>query len=198
MSENFNDDLRLWERQPGESEKAFGWFKSFRDLPPLDRTVAEVYRKREGKLGKTAPSWIYELSQKWRWRSRAAAFDSYMDRLQYEAEVNERVKARRLRRAVLLSAMRNAGDALPSIDLTKSSAGELARLLDITARNLREEYADQPENRQTVTLVNGGSTKHVELAQRAESLSDAELVAEYRRLTATAPSRALADDGDDD
>ena len=204
MSEMLNDDTRLWERKPRETPKAFAWFKVFRDLSPIDRSVAETYRRKTGKLdAPKAPSWIYEMSTKNRWKTRAAAFDAYLDRLQYEAEVDERIRARKLRRAVLAATMKRTGEAVPRIDFASASPGELARLLDVTARQLREEYADQPEQRQTVTVVNGGTSDHVRLADRADDMSDSDLVAEYRRLTAAAvskpaPSRSISTKADED
>jgi hypothetical protein len=177
-----------------ETSKQFAWFKAYRDLPAADRTVSEAYRRKSGKLDAVkAPSWLYEVSTLREWRKRATAYDHFLDRMQYESEIEERIRVRRTRRAILLSAMDRAGKALPHIDIEGATAGELARLLDVTARNLREEYADTPDQKQTVTVVNGGTTEHAQLADRADTLSDAELVAEYRRLTAAAASsRPLA------
>jgi len=195
MNEITSDSGRMWERLPGETAKQFDWFKVYRNLSAIDRTVAEAYRRKTGKLDAIkAPSWIYEMSSKYRWRDRSTAFDTYLDRLQYEAEVDERIRARKLRRAVLAAAMKRTGEAIPRVDLSSMSGGDLARLLDVTAKQLREEYADIPEHRQTVTVVNGGTSGHVALAERAESMTDDELVAEYRRMTAGAiASRPLAD-----
>ena len=45
-------DGNLWERQSGETPKAFAAFCLYRDIPPLDRSVraaVESFRKQGGK-----------------------------------------------------------------------------------------------------------------------------------------------------
>lgn len=191
-----NPDARLWERFDGETERQWLAFKAYRDLSPIDRTCLEAYRRHTGKPDAVvASSWFYELSTRNRWRERAAAFDAYLDRMAWEAETDERLKARKLRRAVLLTAQKRLGEAVQKFDFGKATAGDVAKLLDVIARNLREEYADQPEQKQQVTVVNGGTSELVQLADRASSMADADIVAEYRRLTGTA-AKALSDGTD--
>jgi hypothetical protein len=191
------NDGKLWERLENETEKQFLAFKQYRDLSPIDRSTLEAYRRHTGRTEVfVASSWFYELSTKNRWKERAAAFDQYLDRLQWEAETDERLKARKLRRAVLITAQKRLGEALVSFDFGKATAGDVARLLDVIARNLREEYSDQPEHRAKVTLVNGGSSELVQLADAASTMTDSDIVSEYRRLTGT-PSKAIGNDSED-
>jgi len=191
------NDGKLWERLENETEKQFLAFKQYRDLSPIDRSTLEAYRRHTGKADAlVASSWFYELSTKNRWKERAAAFDQYLDRLQWEAETDERIKARKLRRAVLLTAQKRLGEALITFDFGKATAGDVARLLDVIARNLRDEYSDQPEHRAQVTLVNGGSSELVQLAEAASTMTDSDIVSEYRRLTGT-PSKAIGNGSED-
>ena len=52
-------DGNLWERQPGETPKAFAAFCLYRDIPPLDRSVraaVESFRKQGGKTSER--NWV--------------------------------------------------------------------------------------------------------------------------------------------
>jgi len=176
----------LWERLDGETEKQYAAFCVYRDLAPVERNILVAFRRYTNRIDVgSAGSWFYQLASVHYWKERAQAFDQHCERLSWQAEADERIKARKLRRAVLITAQRRLGETLQRFDFDKSSAGEMARLLDVITRNLREEYSDIPEQRQQVTLVNGGKSEYVELADKAATLSDVEIVAEYRRLTSS-------------
>jgi hypothetical protein len=70
--------------------------------------------------------------------------DAYKARLELAAEAEEKVKARRMRRGVLAQSLRRLSEALQTMDLSKASAADVARLLDISVRQLREEYDETP------------------------------------------------------
>jgi len=176
----------LWERLEGETEKQYAAFCVYRDLAAVERNIVVAFRRYTGKVGvASAGSWFYQLAAAHNWKERAQAFDTHIERLSWQAETDERLKARKLRRAVLITAQRRIGETLQRFDFDKASAGEMARLIDVINRNLREEYSDMPEQRAQVTLVNGGKSEYLQLADKAASLSDSEIVSEYRRLTSS-------------
>jgi len=84
-----NPDLKPWEKQPGETCKAFGAFTTYRDLGPrrsLDKTAKELRRK---------PGGIYDLSARWQWVGRVSAYDMYLDELKrkkHEASIEKMVE----------------------------------------------------------------------------------------------------------
>jgi hypothetical protein len=140
-----DEEDRLWERVQGETDKQWQAFKAFRDLNPVDRTVKEAYRRHANRPeADAAPSWWYEVSHRFRWRERAHAFDQYLDRKVVETELDERVKSRRMRRAVLGSALRKIATEMQQVDITKASVAELSRFMDVVVRQLREEYDETP------------------------------------------------------
>jgi hypothetical protein len=49
-----------------------------------------------------------------------------------------------MRRGVLAQSLRRLSEALQTMDLSKASAADVARLLDISVRQLREEYDETP------------------------------------------------------
>ena len=73
-----------WQRQPGESSKAFGKFCEYRDLGP-DRSLEKLRRLHEGEDGWSRPA-LHELSERWRWSARAAAWDEEQDRARRQAQ----------------------------------------------------------------------------------------------------------------
>jgi hypothetical protein len=88
-----NLDLKVWEKQPGESDKSWGGFVVYRDLPPSERTIQAVAEK----IQKT-PSLVRRWSAENNWVSRVTEFDSYIDR---ETTQKERIEAERKKIAML-------------------------------------------------------------------------------------------------
>lgn len=139
------DDDVIWERCHEESRQAFEAFCHFRDVAPADRSIRFAYRSSKADMDlPSAPASWYDWSQRFRWKERAAAYDAYKARRELDAEIRERVKAKQLRRGVLVSGLRKTGQDLPNIDLTKSSASDIAKLLEVLIRQLREEYDETP------------------------------------------------------
>ena len=70
-------DVDPWERQPKETDKAFGAFAAYRDLG-LERSVAKALDILGKKPNYT--STMEQWSVRWGWRLRSSAWDSYVDR----------------------------------------------------------------------------------------------------------------------
>lgn len=95
------DDIRPWDRQPGESSKAYEAFVTYRDLGH-DRTVPKV----AGQLGKSQ-ALMTRWSSQHNWVSRSSAWDSlpgraveeaYADRAARIAEQHDRLASKLLER----------------------------------------------------------------------------------------------------
>ena len=63
-----------WERQKGESEKAFAAFVIYRDLGEK-RTITGVAQRLS-----RSRQWINEWKDKWQWKERATLYDQEMQR----------------------------------------------------------------------------------------------------------------------
>ena len=63
-------DINLWDRQPGETAKAFSAFLLYRDLPAVDRSVVAARGRKKG--GKQWERWCTSHG----WVNRAAEHDS--------------------------------------------------------------------------------------------------------------------------
>ena len=95
----------LWDRQPGETPKAFAAFCIYRDLPAIDRSVAAAWGRKKG--GKQWERWCTSYD----WVNRAAEHDSDL------------ASRRRMRR----------GDALERAqdDIANMSRAALSKLLPL-------------------------------------------------------------------
>ena len=62
-----------WDRQPGETSKAFQAFLVYRDAAP--RHIVAVARTLS-----RSTAWIHHWQSRWDWTNRAAEYDSYLAR----------------------------------------------------------------------------------------------------------------------
>jgi hypothetical protein len=77
-----NIHQHCWQRQPGESPKAFGAFVLFRNLDPKERSLQRVVRECNRSV-----SLIGRWSSRWEWVERAAQFDDYLEMRRIEARI---------------------------------------------------------------------------------------------------------------
>jgi hypothetical protein len=115
----------LWERQDGESARAFEGFATYRDLGPA-RSLADVGQAL-GKSKAACEPW----SSRWGWVERAAAWDDEADRLMRERDLAERQEARRQMLAeharVGQTLVQVGAEVLAAYDVNHPETGEAAR-----------------------------------------------------------------------
>jgi hypothetical protein len=139
MSDNHTNDtsphppVAPWQRQPGETAKAFAAFAVYRDLPPAERSLDETCRRLAGKE-KVAPGGhpngtrrrrqrygrVIFWCQEHHWVERSAAWDQEKDRLGLEAEA-EAIKEMRRQHAAEAVQFRQRALA----ELAKIAAGAM-------------------------------------------------------------------------
>lgn len=76
--------MNLWERQPGESARAFAAFQVYRDLGPgrsLDEVARRLHRGPGEGQKRARTGRISDWSSQWRWVERARAWDDELDRV---------------------------------------------------------------------------------------------------------------------
>ena len=106
----------IWERQEGESDKAYSCFCAYRDSPP-PRNLNAVYREKTGR--KQADDISGEWKQyksKFEWDKRVAAYDGRLERQALEKNADEY--------AAQLLAFRSS--ALKRLELSIDVANKLA------------------------------------------------------------------------
>lgn len=120
--------MKSWERQKGESQRAYEAFAIYRDMGP-SRSLAKVAKK----LGK-AISLIERWSRKWNWVERAALYDDELDR-QYRAEQEEERKKMAERHAKQAMMIQNKiVQRLQTLDPNQLSPSDLIRWFDIAVK----------------------------------------------------------------
>ena len=127
-----------WERQQGESAKAFEAFAIYRDMP--QRSIREVARQ----LGKSNTI-IARWSSNHEWQKRVAAWDGEQDRIAREAQIQE-IKKMRKRHADLATAMLvKASKALKKIPEDDIKASDVSRMVETAAKLERISRGDVSE-----------------------------------------------------
>ena len=142
---------KLWERQEGESAKAFEAFGVYRDLGP-DRSIAKTGQK----LGKNLTT-LSEWSSKFEWVKRANAWDDEQDRVARNEQIKEIRKMRERHAKIAERALEKVTEALETIDPQEMSHMDMARFMDVASkleRLSRGDVGDVIEERDGGEAVN--------------------------------------------
>jgi hypothetical protein len=127
----------LWERQTGETVKAYRAFEVYRDTDLMKRSFAATAREIERNI-----SQVKDWSRRWRWTDRTDAFDREMSTRSLAKQIREieEMNERHARIAVTMLnkiAQRLVGDdvnGIAAIDLNRLSAQDLARLSEVAVK----------------------------------------------------------------
>lgn len=136
-----------WERQPGESVRAYAAFCAYRDMPPGERSLralaARLGYEKAAKAGRV-PSHIQRWSTRWRWVERARAWDDEQDRRAREEQIRavREMRERHAREAVALQ--QKALARLKAMDPNELSPGDVLRYF-IEAAKLERVSRGEPE-----------------------------------------------------
>jgi hypothetical protein len=118
-----------WDRQPGESGRQFSSFCAYRDLHPLDRSLAEVGRR----LG-FSQTYLERLSSRFQWVERTAAFDRHQDGIQqaWRARLVDEMNARHAE--IAGAALQKVAERLSTMEPSSLRPADISRLLEIASR----------------------------------------------------------------
>lgn len=133
-------ERQVWERQDGETPRAYDAFRRFRDAGPR-RAVEPIADAAEVSLN-TAKRW----SARHLWHTRAEAWDDHCHRIEDEGRLDklrkmhaDHVKAGQI---AILKAMQ----ALAGMPANQIPAGAAARLLELGVRIERNTLTVTPED----------------------------------------------------
>lgn len=121
------EQLKPWERQDDETEKAFSAFKAYLEMD--DRNITEL-AKRLAKSRQLIDKW----KQKYNWQERCIAWDKSLQEIEYKTAVKERKKMAKRHIAIAMSMQAKAVEALKQIDVSKLTPGEIIRLFDTSVK----------------------------------------------------------------
>jgi hypothetical protein len=152
--QNLQAEEKPWDRQPGESAKAYRAFTLYRDKQ-ADRTFESV----AGVLRCSGTN-IRRWAKRWDWTHRVRAYDIHLDRIDLEALSRERLtmKKRMARQGIDMQAA--AADALSELlRLIKRkkrplrlSASDIARLAEVGGKLERYARGEDDESYGTLEI----------------------------------------------
>jgi hypothetical protein len=183
-------DREPWDRQPGEPDRSWLYYKYFQDLPADGRTYQAGYRAAVISMGrltpgndrKQCPDWYRILANQWRWRERARSRDMYEQEVGDRALLAHRIQSR-LQTAELGSLLRSkaaeAAALIQTVIIQKDSQGravlksnlsvaDIAKLAQVGAGLERAALGlDKPQGTAIAVQVQVGAQ---------EPMSDAQIV----------------------
>ena len=135
-------DTQPWERQPGEPPRAWAAFTTYRDMAAHERSLVKVGQT----FGRTA-RYVEDLSSRWRWVGRTAAWDNEQDRVKRVAAIKAVEDMARRQVGMGLLMQKKAADRLNKMtddEVMTLSVWEVIRLAEAGAR-LERLGRGQPE-----------------------------------------------------
>src|SRR6266498_4470280 len=149
-------DRPVWERQPGESTKAYDTFLAWRDSQ--ERNVISH--------GKMAQQW----SAKWSWGYRGFEYDLYVSRRVTEELVRYRLDMNDRQRKIAYAAQTKIIEWLRHLDPSKLKPADAARWLEIA---VRIERMAAGANTEQVGVVHSGAVSLQVENMSAEEVDEA-------------------------
>jgi len=139
----------LWDRQPGESTKAYAAFCIYRDMG-VERSIEKVYEKRS----KRGPlSRLKNWSVKHNWVERAKAYDDYIEKRKREEKEKAILEMADRQARLAIAFQQRVAQRLQVLDPSELSPSDLARWFEIAAKIERLNRGEPTEiGKQEVTL----------------------------------------------
>ena len=139
----------LWERQPGESTKAYAAFCVYRDLGTersLEKAGQTLDKPRTRK-------WLGEWSAKYNWLERAMAYDDYLERKKREEKEKAILEMAERHARLAMAFQQRIAQRLQEIDPAELSPADMARWLDIATKLERLSRGEPTEiGKQEISL----------------------------------------------
>ena len=173
-----------WERQPGETAKAYAAFLLYRDLPAVDRSVAAAWGGKQWERWCTAHDWV----------NRAAEHDSDLASRRRERMEKELDRAKDDAAVLIRAALAKVAERIQGMDAEELAAGQipaaLRTLIELELKVLGYEDRvaltgkDGGPVKTEITGKDGGPVKTQHVFQPTPELWDEVLRdrAEYERL----------------
>lgn len=181
MAVKKKEEIKPWDRQPGEGTQAFKAFTAYRDSGingarrSLQKTAASLI-KRDGTPYSTGT--LTEWSGKYNWQARVNAFDDDLDRLSQE-EIRRGVVAMAKEHISMAKEVRDtAMEALRILPRQEMSASDIVKMLDFSVKTERLSRGDVTERTEAKQTVGGKVQLAAEVGVRPDlkNLSDEELI----------------------
>ena len=120
--------MNLWERQPGETAKAYAAFLLYRDLPAIDRSVAAAREGHQKDRKGTVRQWN-GWSTRNGWVNRAAEHDSALASRRRERMAKEVERAQDDAAVTIRATLDKVKERIEGMDPEELSAGQIPAAL---------------------------------------------------------------------
>ena len=167
------DNVEPWERQKGETAKAFEGFRTYRDFGPK-RSLTAVSR-----VVAKSRAFMSRWSMRWNWVERATAWDMEQDRVMREARQDE-VKEMNRRHVQIVRAAQ--GKAIEALSLF-SPASIRSRLGEVVAALVEIMKMER--------LILGESTERLDVVAKVRQLAKDWGLTETEEQQAVAVAEAI-------
>ena len=118
-----------WDRQPGETPKAFSAFALYRDLSPTVRSIVVACAARR-KAGGRATERNWEVwASRYDWRNRAASADSDLASRRREHMAEELDRAQDAAVVLVRAALAKVAERIAGLDAEDLAAGQIPAAL---------------------------------------------------------------------
>ena len=117
-----------WERQPGETAKAYAAFLHYRDLPAIDRSVAAARERQERDRKGTLRQWN-GWSMRNGWVNRAAEHDSDLASRRRERVAKELERSKDDAVLLIRAALAKVAERIQGMDPEELATGQIPAAL---------------------------------------------------------------------
>ena len=121
-------DGNLWERQSGETAKAYAAFLLYRDLPAIDRSVPAARERHQSNTKGTLRQWK-GWSMRNGWVNRAAEHDSDLASRRREHTAKELERAQDDAVVLIRAALAKVAERIQGMDAEELAAGQIPAAL---------------------------------------------------------------------
>lgn len=147
------EEAKPWERQDGESAKAFEAFRVYRDLGP-NRSIGKALNASKGSGA--SKDMFKTWSARWKWVNRAAQWDSYLDEQRRKETENEITKMNKRHAEQARIFQMKAMERIRNINMEEIDASQAIRFLaeGVKIERLAMGISDKVEHE--ITGAGGG------------------------------------------
>lgn len=155
----------LWEKLDDEGAKQFSAFKTYRDLPPHQRSLIKAVRKLFGDDAGVSKLRVFQTwSSKYHWVSRAMAWDEEQDREFRQAQINA-IKSMKDRHVQIAKALQQkAIERLKELDAAELSPGLILQFINLGS-SLERLSLGEPTNISETTNKNSNINLDVNFSE---------------------------------
>ena len=121
-------DGNLWERQSGETAKAYAAFLLYRDLPAIDRSVPAARERHQKDTKRTLRQWK-GWSMRNGWVNRAAEHDSDLASRRREHTAKELERSQDDALILIRAALAKVAERIKGMDAEELAAGQIPAAL---------------------------------------------------------------------